>query len=121
MEEPLECQLCRSRKHQGHLDPDNLLWYCEEMTAGLASPATRAHASFAESLLQPARWTPVTGDGTGPDTCSAWPPADRQMAGARERAELQSGTPPSQPSRSMAVPLSQTAAARPLHVRLLAQ
>lgn len=29
-EAPVECQLCRRYREFGHLDPDNLKWYCED-------------------------------------------------------------------------------------------
>lgn len=29
-EAPVECQLCHKTREFGHLDPDNLRWYCEE-------------------------------------------------------------------------------------------
>jgi len=33
---PVECQLCHAYKEFGHLDPDNLRWYCEECWRGFS-------------------------------------------------------------------------------------
>mmetsp|Transcript_85872 Transcript_85872/g.277293 ORF Transcript_85872/g.277293 Transcript_85872/m.277293 type:complete len:177 (-) Transcript_85872:8-538(-) len=35
-EAAIECQLCRNYRQLGHLDPDNLRWYCEDCWKGFS-------------------------------------------------------------------------------------